>query len=87
MADFNEGDHDDEYNRNHGAAGDATVVEDIDKRVQPSTAGEVEALLREFFRIIDAYCEKKETKTWKKKLVNYWAGKRTVNVGPLEQLS
>ena len=54
--------------------------------MQPPTAEEVKSLLREFFRIIDTYCEKKEPKTWNKKFVNYWAEKRTVNVGPLEQL-
>ena len=59
-------------------------MEDTDKRVQPPTVGEVETLLGELFRIADTYCEKKETKAWKNKLVNYWAGKKTVNVEPLE---
>jgi hypothetical protein len=36
-------------------------VGDSDKRVQPPSAEEVAATLREFFTIIDTYCEKKET--------------------------
>jgi hypothetical protein len=87
VAVFNEGEHDDEYDRNHGVTGDATGVEEADKRVvQPPTEEEVELLLNNFFRIIEAYCEKKDPKTWKKKFINYWAGKRTVNVGPLDQI-
>ena len=54
VADFAEGDHDEEYNRNHGHTEDATVVGESDKRVQPPTVEEVESTLREFFSIIDA---------------------------------
>jgi hypothetical protein len=61
VADFVEGDHDDEYNRNHGCTEDASVIGDSDKRVQPPTAEEVTATLKEFFTIIVTFCEKKET--------------------------
>jgi hypothetical protein len=87
VADFVEGDHDEEYNRNHGHTEDATVVGESDKRVQPPTVEEVESILRELFAIIDAYCEKKETHTWKNRFINYWAGKRMVNVEPLRKIS
>ena len=87
VADFVEGDHDEEYNRNHGHTEDASIVGESDKRVQPSTVEEVESILREFFAIIDAYCEKKETHTWKNRFINYWAGKRMVNTEPLRKIS
>ena len=86
VADFAEGDHDEEYNRNHGGTEDATVVGNSDKKVQPPTSEEVESILGEFFRIIDTYCEMKETKTWRSKFINYWAGKRMVNVEPLMKI-
>jgi len=47
---------------------------------------EIEALLGEFFRIIDTFCERKPNSQWKEKFIKHWAGKRHINVNTIKVL-
>jgi hypothetical protein len=48
---------------------------------------EIEALLGEFFRIIDTFCERKpSSQQWKEKFIKHWAGERHINVNAIKVL-
>ena len=47
---------------------------------------EIEALLGEFFRIIDTFCERKQNNQWKEKFIKHWADERHINVGTIKIL-
>ena len=47
---------------------------------------EIEALLGEFFSIIDIFCERKPNSQWKEKFIKQWAGERHINVNTIKVL-
>ena len=48
---------------------------------------DLEALLGEFFRIIDTFCERKpNSQQWKEKFIKHWAGERHINVNAIKVL-
>ena len=64
-------DSDIELNKNPDYTGDKLAGSDEEKALKMLTRNEIEALLGEFFRIIDTFCERKPNSQWKEKFIKH----------------